>query len=364
MIKPKYIAFLLAMLVTFHVKSQEKVMNWHAEATYHYGFLLAHRSNVQVLVKDYSKSLEFTLAKKFSGKEDWEVKYAYPYAGISFMMLDFGNPEQLGKGYSLFGFYNFPIVSGERFEFNFKIGFGPGYVEKVFDKKDNYKNQVVSAHFNGFAFGNFNAKYTFAEQYTLSGGISISHFSNAAARKPNLGINVPAINVGLGYRFKEVDKVSRDKDYAFDYDKSWNHDLVAGGGRKANEIEGPEYGIFSLAYALTRRFSFKSRLGAGADLFYNSAHRGLTNEEGYEISTGSDIFQMGVNVSYMLQINQLGLFINQGFYLYDKWKDDGPIYHRMGFRYLVKDQLILNVSMKTHWAVADHVELGIGYRIK
>ncbi len=339
-------------------------MNWHAEAIYHYGFLVAHRSNVAVLVKDYSRSMEFSFARKFNGTKDWEEKYAYPYAGVSLMILDFGNPEQMGQGYSLFGYYNFPLFSSEKFEFCFKIGLGPGYVTKVFDKEENYKNQVVSAHINGFAYGNFNARYTFAERYTLSGGVSISHFSNAAARKPNLGINVPAVNLGLGYRFKESEKVKRDENYAYEFDKSWNHDLVASFGRKTNDIEGPEYGIFSLAYALTRRFSFKSRLGGGADVFYNSAHEGLVATDGDTISGGSEILQVGVNISYMLQINRLGLFFNQGFYIYDQYKRDGDLYHRMGLRYNATDQIILNVSMKTHWAVADHVEFGIGYRFK
>jgi hypothetical protein len=39
-------------------------------------------------------------------------------------------------------------------------------------------------------------------------------------------------------------------------------------------------------------------------------------------------------------------------------------FHRIGSRYALNDKFILNLSLKTHFAVADFVEFGIAYKIK
>jgi len=358
----KYIAFLLLVLFCLNSKGQDKIMQFNVGATYHYGFILAHRNDVRVLVNGYTRIGEFTLSKRFSGVNDWEQKYAYPYFGTSLLIFDFSNPEQLGKAASLMAFYLFPLAQSKRFEFSFKFGFGVGYVENIFDKKDNYKNFAVSMHFNGFAYGNLLARYTIKRKFFIGGGISFTHFSNAAAKKPNLGLNVPAINMGVGYRFVEKEKTKREENYVYKYNKKWNHDLLASFGRKSKEIESGEYGVFVLSYSATKHVAFKSKFGGGVDLFYNSALRGEEGGNGEELMSTGDILQLGANVSYTLQIDRLSIFFNQGIYLYSNYKDDGSLYHRIGLRYLAFENLILNLSMKTHFAIADHLEAGLGYR--
>ena len=96
----KYIVFGIFLLSYGRSKAQETMRQYEAGVTYHYGYILAKQGN---------------------GKHDWHVKYNYPYFGLSTMFFDFGNPEQLGKGFSLMAFYNFPIVRKRNFEFLFKL---------------------------------------------------------------------------------------------------------------------------------------------------------------------------------------------------------------------------------------------------
>lgn len=360
----KYIAIILSLLWPQLPKAQESFRPLAAGVTYHYGFILAHRNDVKSLVTDYTRITEFSFIKQFNGDNDWHIKYAYPYFGLSLMHFNFGNPEHLGNGFALMAFYNFPLIRKGDFEFLFKLGFGPGYIEKVFDREDNFQNVALSTHFNGFAFGNFNMQYTFNKRILASAGFSISHFSNASAQKPNLGINIPALNAGIAYRFNETEKKGRDENYTFEYDKKWNHDLIFSFGRNRKEIGGDQFIATDLTYNYSRLFGFKTRLGIGADLFYNSAHENYTTDGGDYLKNGSDVLQGGLHLAYTLQVDQLGVYVNMGAYLYDKYKDDGPIYHRFGIRYWLMEKFILNLSMRTHWAVADHVELGVGYRIK
>jgi hypothetical protein len=358
----KYIAFALFLISVSQSRAQESMRQYEAGMTYHYGYILAHRDNVKALVKDYTKILEVSLFKQGNGDKDWHVKYNYPYFGISTMFFDFGNPEQLGKGFSLMAFYNFPLIRKRNFEFLFKLGFGPGYIEKVFDRVENYGNIVVSTHWNGFAFGNFNMRYKIKNRIVASAGLSVSHFSNASASKPNLGVNIPALNAGVTYKFGEVEKSDRSAGYVYEYSKDWSHDVIFAFGRKRQTIGGDMYKVFDVAYSYSKLFGFKTRLGFGADMFYNESHKGFESEDGMILESNGDIFQGGLNIGYALNISDLNIFVNMGAYLYDQYKEDGPIYHRFGMRYLMYDHFILNLSMKTHWAVADHVEMGLGYR--
>ena len=360
---PKYIAFISSFLIATIITAQESMMSYNAGITYHYGFMMAHRNDLKVMVKGYTRATEFSFSMQHNGDKDWEVKYSYPFTGVSLIYIDFANPDQLGHGISLMAFYDFPLFRKKNFDFAFKIGFGPGYVEKIFDKEENYKNFAVSTHFNGFAYGNFHGRYEIGKRWLLSGGLSILHFSNASASKPNLGINLVTLNMGLAYSFREVDKKGRDEGHDFTYNKKWQHEIVPAFGRKSKEIEGTEFGIFSLAYEASRQVSFKSRLGGGADVFYNTAHRNENGRNDYILESNADLLQIGLNFYYVLQISKMSLFLNQGVYVYTKYFEDGGLYNRFGMRYHITDHLMINLSMKTHFAVADHVEFGIGYRL-
>lgn len=72
----------------------------------------------------------------------------------------------------------------------------------------------------------------------------------------------------------------------------------------------------------------------------------------------------GFHVGHQLEFGHLS-FINQmGVYLYAKDKSDGPVYLRTALRYKLSNKAIVNLALKTHWAKADFVEFGLGYKLK
>jgi len=360
----KYIAFLISLLLLSDLSTaQESSYKFEAGAQYHYGFLWGHRNSIEVLTKGYSNTLELSFYKKFTGDNDWELKYRYPSLGGSFFYFDFGNPEQLGYGYSLAAFYDFPLAGSEKASLSFKVGIGPGFVTKFFDRVDNLKNWGLSTTVNGFVNLSLKGNFKITDHVKAVTAIALSHFSNASYKKPNLGINLPSVTAGLLYSFEPTELTPRKEKSEYSFVKKWNHDvLFSYGSKEKNPIGGSSHNVFSLSYAASRHVSFKSRLGAGLDIFYNTAHKGEEDENNEIITDPADILQMGISVTYSLQVSKLAIFISPGYYFYTPYINDGNVYSRMGLRYLLLDHLILNVSMKTHYAVADHVEYGIGYR--
>lgn len=345
------------------LRAQESSTKHSLWGYYHYGYIISHRSDIEALVKGYTRISEVSFVFHGNGQKDWHQKYAYPYYGLSWLYMDFGNPIQLGFGTSLIAFYDFPITRGEKLKLLFKIGIGPGYVQKVFHRTKNFQNYAVSTRMNGFAYGNLHGTYNFSDQLAASFGISISHFSNASYSKPNLGINVPAINFGIGYGFDKTEKIPRKLKSEYTFEKRINHDIILTYFTKErNPIGGRKFPTYTLMYAASRHVSYKSKFSAGSDLIYNTAHKDKADGNGNLIESPLDIAQLGFNLGYALQISDFAIYFNQGIYLYSKYKDDGLLYHRFGLRYYLKQKFILNFSMKTHYAVADNAEFGLGYR--
>lgn len=357
------VLFLLSLLCQLQAQGQEKTEKLEAGAQYHYGFLWGHRTGLKVLNKGYVKSLELSFYKKFHGSEDWELKYRYPSLGGSFMYFDFANPEQMGYGFAAFAFYDFPLVGGDNASLNFKIGLGPGYVTKVFERNENIKNYGLSTRLNGFAYLSLKGKFRLYEGLKIHAGVALSHFSNASYKKPNLGINLPSATLGLTYGFQEVELLPRKERSAYTFAKKIDHDVFLNYGMKEkNPVGGELHEVYSLSYSASRLVTFKSRVGLGMDMFYNSAYKGELNGNGQVIERFGQVFQLGFSVLYAVQVSNFSIIMNPGYYVVTDYIEDGYVYSRFGARYVWKDHYMLNISMKTHFAVADHVEYGIGYR--
>ena len=53
-----------------------------------------------------------------------------------------------------------------------------------------------------------------------------------------------------------------------------------------------------------------------------------------------------------------------GVYLRNNFDQDGPIYHRMSYRYYVGERLFIDGGFKSHWAVAENFEVGVLFKSK
>ncbi len=75
--------------------------------------------------------------------------------------------------------------------------------------------------------------------------------------------------------------------------------------------------------------------------------------------------QEGIKIGYALRIGSLELPLEFGRYVHTLCKETtGNYFHRIGLRYYLKNNLLVNFTLKTHWAVADYWECGIGYVFK
>jgi len=318
------------------------------------------------LVKGRVKGFDLNLDRQTSGEHSWHGSFNRPSPGIGLLHCNLGNPEQLGTGTALYGYLDLPLVKRKKFIWYYRWGTGIGLISKPFDRVDNYKNTAIGSKVNMFARVLVEAKFKVLKRTWVTSGFSFSHFSNAAVTVPNLGINIPAVTIGLNHQVGDY-KLRLKKDTISDTDRNLHLIIcLAPGIREIHPAGGKKYAVGHSFIEAVKYIDNKRKLGLGADVFYDDSniesHNG--NKSKVPIDKRSYFIKLGFHLSHELVFGRYSAIVQMGAYLINNVESDGPIYHRLSSRCYINDNLFLDVGFKTHWAVAENFEIGIGYQIK
>ncbi len=319
---------------------------------------------MEYLVKGHILGGELSVIRNTDGEKQWQRIYHYPEMGITFFYIDLANPEQLGKAYAVYPFLQIPLVSGKNFKLNFRGGVGLGYETKVWDRVENHKNTAMSTNFNGYVNLRINTLTNISRRIRLEAGFGLSHLSNGALTKPNLGINFPTLNLGMeigtGKKMNKVrcDSISVPHKKVMEYNAGF-----ALGFSEVSASDDNKYHAFTLSFNLKKYFHPKAKFGGGVEFFYNGANLPYLNMDSTTgISKNATNFLFGGKISYDFVVEKISFPVEMGVYAYTKMKNNGPIYHRIGVRYEASKHWIAGITLKTHWAKADYFEWGFGYK--
>ncbi len=333
--------------------------SWNMKVRGDYGFVIAHRPALEPVQEAHVKGFEVSLSRTTYGKEEWENIYHFPDYGITLAGFDLGSPSFLGMGFVVYPFIDFPLSKKSSGGFHFRYGMGLGYVEKIFNADDNIKNSAVGSHINGVIHFDLHFEKKVSAKTSLELGAGITHYSNGSIAMPNLGLNIATVNLAFSHSF--------GKSTAFNHRtiskkvKTPEIQLYAGGFmKKINPPEGNDYFAFTVSSLRFKPINHKSAWGFGADIFYDNSLSARIEREG-EKATSIDNFRAGIYGAYEVGVGNVGIMFNMGFYLYNPWEDDGNVYQRICTRYYFKKTFIC-LNLKSHYARADFIELGFGYR--
>ena len=331
------------------------------EGQYHYGYIWAHRPRVAHLTTGHTQGFEVSLQSQTDGSKWWHRVHGYPQTGVSIMYFDLANPV-VGNATAIISYINFPFVRSDHFQFSLQAGAGLGYLSRKFDPVTDHKNMGIGSHVNATIRFAFQTRYRLSKNIYAHLNYGITHFSNAAFRLPNLGINNISLAGGISYCFSEPQKFLVPEIPTLD--KHWMAEFVYGTGVKENfPPDGKQFFAHTFYIQVLKILSHKSRVTAGVDGFYDLSLFRFVDDA---VSTGDKhvkTFRGGIHGGYEMQVNRMTLLFHMGYYLVDHTKIDGQFYHRYGLKYALGKHCFLNLSLKTHWARADYAELGLGYRL-
>jgi hypothetical protein len=330
-------------------------------ADFHYGFVIAHRPVLVPLQQSHVLGFDVQAAFPAYGKNAWEKIYVYPTLGINYSFFNLGDELHLGHGHTFYPFILFPVTRNPRLQLNIRYGVGIGYVDKTFDRLNNYKNQGLATHFNAIFAVHASLFVKLASRTFFQATAGITHFSNGSIDIPNLGINIATLSGGFSYFIGQKKKIDRTP--AELKLKKWHGSvMLTGSVKKVYPPGGPRYLAGSLSLLESMRVKKKSAFGIAADLFYDNSIHARLKQDSVDYSGAADQLRMGLAGSYELIVSDLSLLLQVGGYLHTKIKTDGTIYSRFGIRYAIAKNYFVCFNLKTHFAKADFFEWGGGIK--
>ena len=358
--------FYLLLLVSSFVMAQQKD-TYAVEASFLRGNTLPHRDDIHQLVNGHPEGLLFSFVIKTHGKEEWQRVYDFPDYGGYFLYQDFKS-EPLGVCYAAGGFYNFYFLNRH---LQLKLAQGIALTTNPYDKVNNSKNNAFGTRI----MDNTNIGLNYVNQNLFGNigfqaGILFTHYSNGRIKSPNSGINTYLLNLGLNYNFENEKKVVNDTSYV---KKSFREPLKYNfvfrtGINESPIIRSGQRPFYHIGFYVDKRLNRKSAWQLGTELFLTNSIKeyiqyfSVAYPEA-SLDPNTDYKRVGVFIGHELIINRISLEAQVGYYVYQPFKKDIPVYDRVGIKYHVTDKIFAGFTIKTHLFLAEALEFGIGVRL-
>ncbi len=351
--------FPFAWLCAFACAAQQP---WTIGVRGGYGFMAPHHYSLWYLVEEHALTGEAFVEHAFSGRREWHHAYGGPRWGLGFLITDAGSPTYIGTAMRLLPYLDLPLHRGERLSINARIGWGLGHVARPFHRLEHYKQNAIGSHLNGGVVLALEARRAFGRA-TVAAGLSLDHWSNAAFKIPNLGINVATANLSVRYRIGGERPMMPAMDTA-----SWKQVRTSAfiafswGSQQVYPVGSGRFNVFSLNATLHRRLTIKSSVGGGVDLFNKESLAVLDPE--LQGGSRAALTQMGLHAGYALWFGRLSVPIDVGIYLITPYDEKSVLYQRIGMRQRIGSRWTAALMLKTHFGTADHFELGLCYQLR
>ncbi len=360
----RYLLLLLFCLISAGLPAQKKPFRFGAVG--YYGFIFRHTPKIGSVTNTHPFGIEAYVNALTAGRKGWHRLYGYPEVGVALGMTEF-NHNMLGQVVYGIAHLEKPFACSPGSGLRLKIGTGIAYSTQPYHPQKNFQNAALGSSINYAMRGEIFWTQRLSDFWQLRSGLMITHFSNAAFKVPNMGVNVIGWTLGFGYlphpeRALRLtpDSVSTNamKPYSLHFSGAFTlKEVQLPGGRKHPGA------VFS-AY-LSRRLNAKSAVTFGADLTLNSAEKLLISRDTTLAGDRKpDFKRAALTLGHELYIsNRLSLLSQAGIYFYQPYRAEAPLYLRNGLKYYFHPDVYGGIMLKTHYGTADFLEWTVGFKI-
>lgn len=326
------------------------------------GFLFAHSPLMNAIGRGPNQAMEVFFEIQTAGAKPWEFYHRLPPWRIFFNLADFSDPDHIGLVHSVGTEMSFPLVRTPLFYLGITGALGLGYVTRPFHPVTNNFNAAVSAPVNYLLRPGLESAVQVHPRAALMAGLSFTHWSVGALTMPNLGMNIPAFWLGFrgGWDVRPLNSQASPTFQRPPWQVDW---LLCAGMKQVYPIGSGFYPTATLGLWAYRQFTPKSGLPVGLDIFYDESVKMRMFRRYHSYGYTWQTFRAGLFVGYEFVINRFSLYFHFGGYFF--WPDrlDTRFYQRIGMRTRLGHRFQVNFSLKSHFFVADFVELGGGMRL-
>ncbi|UYZ58800.1 acyloxyacyl hydrolase [Hymenobacter latericus] len=328
------------------------------------GFIIAHSPRVKHLVTAHPTGLELNLQRQLTGTQPWHAWYRYPKVGVALVYYDYHNPA-MGKSYAGSVYLSKTAWRTPRQELSFRLGTGIGYFPKAFDRETNHKNLFVSSRLNATLQARAEYDVALTPKLGLLVGLALNHYSNGATAKPNLGVNIPTVVLGLNYHRQRqfVPLPATPANEPTDLGRNFFNVSTSVGFKQRNESDRQRYWVNSVTVAGGRRINRKSNLLVGLEGFYDRSLLAEQRDTARNADKLQDVKKAGVLLGHELLLGRLAFGTHLGFYFYNPYKSNNFYYERLSLKYHLTQHLFGALDLKVHRGAADVIECRVGVRL-
>ena len=326
--------------------------------------------------------LSIYLKYGFRFNDDSYLGKIYPetYQGLGVSFNTFFDYHEIGNPIAIYLYQGSPVF---RFSSNLSLGyewnFGVSFGWKSYDENLNTYNKVVGSKVNAYMNLGLILNWKINNKFSLTPGITVSHYSNGNSYHPNKGINDIKLRIGAVYRFKADTDNSNHKLFAEDDDESSpiSYDLILYGSVRSKTLLSESYlvpGKFGIAginfnplYRLNRYFKAGVSLDCQYDESANIKIIRTNDDEGSKLSLSYPSFwsKVGLGLSlrgeFAMPIFSINIGLGHNF-LY-KGSDLNGFYQILVLKTFITDKLFLHTGYQlVNFKKPKNLMFGLGYR--
>lgn len=267
-----------------------------------------------------------------------------------------GSKGFLQKVFTLSGRLNHKLLELNPFSVSITTGIGLAYSTSSYFT-DN--NPIVGSRLNFTPQAGFKFKADVSPLLTLGAAISIFHYSNAAIRVPNNGVNSFQASLGLAYQLPVTvpEPVPAKRN-------TYQHffELALDAGRRG--AWRSKAGNWKSGFSVSYNYWLNSVLSlkAAADIVYYHTSFDGSSERYQYLATSLDPWRLGLGAGTNIALGQLAVGANYGYYVHYNSYHPINAYWTAGFKYYLTQRFGLQTKVYFHQTQADYVGFGVVVR--
>lgn len=356
-----FLIFILAPVISCFAENPDSLIykkDLLLSVRYHHGLLFPMHASMTYFTKENINGLEIRAGRTFVNiKPDRP-----PEIGIGYFFSNNGNRDVYGYTNAAYFFFNsnfFKNSSPVYLEQSISVGIS--YLNKIFDARENYFNRAIGSHLNIFFIYSISARVKINNNLLFTFGPSVAHSSNGNITQPNNGINLVTANAGLTWKIREATNINLiNSPPNIQYKKNRYFFLFSGGIRQISRYFPERYFTSTTLAEYSRRISRTLAFGGGIDFFYDPTEGRETFINGPRIENLVP-WHAGMHLSCEIIWGDLSFILQPGYKIITPSAQSFYSFNRIGLRYYLNKNYILNYSLKSHKFAADYFELGVGY---
>ena len=307
----------------------------------------------------------------------------HPEVGVGFQFDGVGdvpaaNGPGMGNIYSLYGYFDRPLVVFRGFSFGYSGEFGLGFMfNKRFDPVTNPQNKVISTPVNAHISLGFQAQYDITPRYNAGLGFFFNHCSNGAVAYPNYGLNAFELALRLGMKAPHSNEQLNRKTEDDGFKRGFNFGVQVSSGIMCNEAKFWKYFDEQGTWVKDRHFKYSLQVnafykychthatGVGFDFFVTPFCDKIAEYDGR--GETYDPYSYGFSILHELSFHNFSTMVGLGRYLHhhDGLARNKILYQLVTVKYYFPKlaDMYVGIALKAHkFMAAESIQFCIGKR--